>query len=565
MLDTQALSELWQLNEDAPIRDRFAAELLGDLTQQPGNAGAWLRQAVDRIQEVTGAERIFLFEAQGTTTRKANSPDGSAVELGPAIYTSDFEREAIASPEAKVPMALLIECLKGERPVWALDSLEASGDLNVHEDFLGKTRSFAVVPLVVRGQCYGVLYFEHRFQPLEISDETGERLLVLLRALALGQALQSLHDENLSLWGDVLQLRKSLKSMGYGRISAVPAPGTKGTPEPNDAKEIYSGDYSMIIGSSPLMSEIFKLLDRIRDSNAPVLINGESGTGKELIAIAVHNNSPRRKVSFISENCAALTETLLESELFGYAKGSFTGANRDHKGLFEQADGGTLFLDEVGDMSSNMQKKLLRAVQEGVIRRVGGREYIKVDVRIISATNKDLLAEVRKGKFREDLYYRLNVINVKLPPLRERREDIPELIQFFLSQICTESGVEKTVDPQALRLLSQHCWPGNIRELQNEMKRAFALSDSKIEATNLSDTVKRADGGISLSALEDELDKLTLKEAVERVERTLIRRALLDSHGNKSHVAKQLQIPKTSLYNKIAKYQLDDEIHEILY
>ena len=240
-------------------------------------------------------------------------------------------------------------------------------------------------------------------------------------------------------------------------------------------------------------------------------------------------------------------------------------ADQRSGGRLVEADGGTVLLDEIGELPLEVQSKLLRFVQEKQLTPVGSVKARTVDARVVAATHRDLLAEVQEGRFREDLYYRLNVINVKLPPLRERREDIPELIQFFLSQICTESGVEKTVDPQALRLLSQHCWPGNIRELQNEMKRAFALSDSKIEATNLSDTVRRADGGISLSALEDELDKLTLKEAVERVERTLIRRALLDSHGNKSHVAKQLQIPKTSLYNKIAKYQLDDDIHEILY
>jgi transcriptional regulator with PAS, ATPase and Fis domain len=313
------------------------------------------------------------------------------------------------------------------------------------------------------------------------------------------------------------------------------------------------------------MLEIFRLLDRIRESSAPVLINGESGTGKELIAKAIHANSPRHTQGFVSENCAALTETLLESELFGYVKGSFTGAHRDHKGLFELAHGGTLFLDEVGDMSANMQKKLLRAVQEGVIRRVGGKDYIAVDVRIISATNKDLAQEVRKGNFREDLFYRLNVINVKLPPLRERREDIPALIAHFLGDLCAETGVAKEIDAQAIKLLSQHNWPGNIRELQNEVKRLFALSDQCIAVADLSDEIRSGSQGVTLAMLEQDLQALTLKEAVERLERTLIRNALVQCGGNKSQVAKQLQIPKTSLYNRISRFKLDEELRHLLF
>jgi transcriptional regulator with PAS, ATPase and Fis domain len=306
------------------------------------------------------------------------------------------------------------------------------------------------------------------------------------------------------------------------------------------------------------MLEIFHVLDRISNSNAPVLINGESGTGKELVASAVHENSPRRGKVFVSENCGALTETLLESELFGYVKGAFTGANKDSKGLFELAEGGTLFLDEVGDMSSSMQKKLLRVLQERVIRRVGGKDYIPVDVRVISATNKDLLAEVQTGNFREDLYYRLNVINLVLPPLRERKEDLPELVANFLAELNREAGTTKRMDPAALQRLVQYNWPGNVRELRNEIKRLFALAEGDIGVHDLSEAILAGETrDATLQSLGPELFHLTLKDATERLEKAMIRNAIIQSRGNKSQVAKILEVPKTSLYNKINKYGLD--------
>ncbi len=245
--------------------------------------------------------------------------------------------------------------------------------------------------------------------------------------------------------------------------------------------------YEEIIGESQSILAILKKMDRIVKSNVPVLIEGESGTGKELIARALHQYGSRCKQKFVSENCAAITETLLESELFGYVKGAFTGADKDKIGLFELAHKGSIFLDEVGDMSSGMQKKLLRTLQHGELRPVGGKKVKKVDVRVIAATNKNLQEEVRAKRFRDDLFYRLNVITIKLPPLRERGKDILLLLDYFNEKISLEMGMEiKKVSKNVKKAFLNYHWPGNIRELENEIQRMIALADDEISEDLLS-------------------------------------------------------------------------------
>ncbi len=238
-------------------------------------------------------------------------------------------------------------------------------------------------------------------------------------------------------------------------------------------------DYKKIIGESIALIDVLRTIDKIAPSDKiPVLIQGESGTGKELIAQAIHENSPRKDKPFLSENCAAIPETLLESELFGYTKGSFTGAYQDKKGLFEIAHTGTLFLDELGDMSQGMQKKLLRALQEGEIRPVGGKQVKKVDVRLIAATNKNLVEEMKQGRFREDLFYRLNVVNIVLPPLRQRGKDIMLLFQYFIAEQSKNMNKPiPIIEPEVEDFLLHYSWPGNIRQMQNEAKRIMALLD----------------------------------------------------------------------------------------
>jgi DNA-binding NtrC family response regulator len=236
-----------------------------------------------------------------------------------------------------------------------------------------------------------------------------------------------------------------------------------------------------IIGGSRALQDVFKVVGRVARSDAPVLVSGESGTGKELVAMAVHEYSPRRQQEFLAINCGAIPENLLESELFGHEKGAFTGAIARRPGRFEQADGGTLFLDEIGDMPLSVQVKLLRVLQDGTFSRVGSNETLKADARIVAATNRNLAEEVAKGNFREDLYYRLNVVEVRLPPLRERPEDIPLLAEFFLQRITRKNGMARIrLSAEAVGVLQHHDWPGNVRELENTISRACALASSNV-------------------------------------------------------------------------------------
>jgi len=311
--------------------------------------------------------------------------------------------------------------------------------------------------------------------------------------------------------------------------------------------------FDNIIGDSPAMKALLAQLERVIDTRATVCIEGETGTGKELIASAIHYQSSRRDKMFVAQNCAALPENLLESELFGHKRGAFTSADSDKKGLFEIADGGTLFLDEMGEMPMSLQAKLLRVLQEGTIRPVGATSEKQVDVRIICATNRDLAAEVEKGRFRQDLYYRLMVFPIKLPPLRDRREDIPALGAHFLKRYAEEYRVELPGFTQdALDALASYNWPGNIRELENEIQRLVIQAESGhwIEVTDLSPRLRKIEGTITRIAPQ----KGTLKEMMDQVERWLIAEALRDHGGNKTKTAAALGITREGLHKKLAKF-----------
>jgi len=307
----------------------------------------------------------------------------------------------------------------------------------------------------------------------------------------------------------------------------------------------------LLLGTSPPMREIYRLIDQAAPTSAAVLITGETGTGKELVARMIHELSPRSTQPFVAVNCSAIPESLVESELFGYEKGAFTGAMERRTGYFELADAGTIFLDEITEMSPNLQAKYLRTLQDGAVRRLGGRTELKVDVRVIAATNKEPLQAVKDGEFREDLYYRLNVLSVTLPPLRQRREDIPLLVDAFIKEFSGKyDRPVKSLDDEALCLLMRHEWPGNVRELRNMIERVVVQSGrERITAANLP-------FGPPAPAPAERPDAVVLPigTTLERAERELILRTLEAHHRNKTRAAEVLGVTPKTLHNKLARY-----------
>ena len=386
-----------------------------------------------------------------------------------------------------------------------------------------------------------------RRQPLRPAVSSTKATQELLEAFADQAALAlervRLVDENERVCRSLelanAELKTSLREQSYALDSL-----SEGlTPS---AGELRYG-YASLIGRGRALTAMLAVLDRITDGDFPVLLLGESGTGKELVARALHQNGPRAGHPFIGLNCGAIAEGLLESELFGAVKGAYTGAIRDRQGLVEAAEGGVLFLDEIGEMSLALQAKLLRVLQEKRVRRVGGNDEIPVDVRVISATNRDLAQEVAKGHFREDLYYRLKVVQVEVPPLRERREDMPALVEHFLDTLVQEAGPERgrpEVTRECMERLVAHDWPGNVRELQNEITRMFALGDQQLGpelVAHLSSTPRAGSTGI----------KSLIGRRMVDVESELIRATLEATGGKRGEAARMLGIPRRTFYNRL--------------
>jgi len=402
----------------------------------------------------------------------------------------------------------------GSEPLF-LDRTKSRGDIKK------KNISFICVPIKIENKTIGALSVDRLFAET-VSFEEDLRLLTIISSM-VAQAVKiqnMIVRERESLIDENRMLRQEL--------------GKK-----------YRFDN--IIGDSKKLQEVYHSVSLVAPTKATVLLRGESGTGKELIAKAIHYNSPRAAKPFVKFSCGALPETLLESELFGYEKGAFTGAVHSKPGRFEQADGGTLFLDEIGDISLSMQVKLLRVLQERSFERVGGVETLKVDIRLISATNKDLEKAVRDGTFREDLYYRLNVVPIFLPPLRERAEDISVLVDHFVRQFSQENGKEiKGLTKRAWELIRQYRWPGNVRELENSIERAVIVSQSeKIDVNDLPDHVRNS------SPIPKEESFSSLPEAIASMEKKLVYEALDKSKGNRRKAAKFLGITERILNYKL--------------
>ena len=336
----------------------------------------------------------------------------------------------------------------------------------------------------------------------------------------------------------------------------------------------YKEDSDQMIGKSKVMQEVYKLIGQVSESDVTVLIRGESGTGKELVARAIYQHSRRRDRPFLAINCAAIPETLLESELFGYEKGAFTGANKRRIGKFEQCDKGTILLDEIGDMSLSTQAKILRVLQEGEFERIGGNETIKVDVRLLTSTNRKLEELIKEGKFREDLYYRLKIMSIMLPPLREHKEDIKELTEYFFHLYNRQLGTKVShIDPFVFEKLVSYSWPGNVRELINTINRSLILC--KGEVMTVEDIIFDVEGEATSFANEEELENTLAKmlaplftdilrlwggdlhsNLLEKIEKLLVQKALAETKGNQVQTAKLLGISRNTLRNRIEKYRL---------
>lgn len=321
------------------------------------------------------------------------------------------------------------------------------------------------------------------------------------------------------------------------------------------------GNLGNIIGRSDRMQAVYQMIETVAEVQSTVLVTGESGTGKELVARAIHDLSPRAERPFVSINCGAFTETLLESELFGYVKGSFTGANTNRKGLFEAANRGTIFLDEIGEMSAAMQVKLLRVLQERRVRPVGAHEELEIDTRVICATNRDLSAMVKDGSFREDLFYRVSVIPIELPPLRERAEDIPELTEHFVKKFCAQTGRTLTLSEKALRLLEAYSWPGNVRELEHTIERAVALERStSIQPERLPEQITNYNPEFARRRDQDPFELpesgLNLVAHLEHLEKSYVLEALERTGYSQSRAAELLHLSVRSLRHLLDKYDI---------
>jgi len=506
-----------------------------------------LTSVVDAAIQLSGAERGFLIIGSG---------DDAAVEVA-----RDFAREEVPSPELKISHTIAQRVRASGVAELATDAQDDDRFQGLHSVEDLKLRSVLCLPLRIRGEIEGVLYVDNRLQQQVFHDHELSLLTSLAdhAAIAIHNArtmaeLRAKQAEAQAAYDRVAQLNAALR----GQVAAQRAELSEVRAELGVGRGQFRHDYQAIVGDGRRMREVFALLDRYIDADDAVLILGESGTGKELVAHAIHLYGKRSAGPFITENVAALPESLLESELFGHRKGAFTGATADKAGLLEAASGGVLFLDEIGDMPLDLQAKLLRVIQEGEVRPIGAREAIKVDVRLITATNRNLEEMVRDGDFREDLYYRLNVLSLCLPPLRQRLEDVSALVRRLLLDV-SDGGGRVRVDPAAMEALTTYHWPGNVRELQNEIRRAAILSDGVILREHLSEAVRNPARGDESGGPVPSEAGTTLPDMVQSLEMREITGAFHKAGGNKSRAAEMLGLSRFALQRKLEKYHIGED------
>lgn len=497
-----------------------------------------LEYAVQAALDLTEAERAFLLLTSA-------SADGAAPGLSAEVAVARSTDPAL--PEGEGPSQSIVRrTLEREEPILTTDAQgdpRFAGQGSVHALRL---KSVLSVPVLSPSGVLGVLYVDCRVQRGRFSE--GERALLLAfadqLALAIGNA--RLHQELERKGAELTRQKHAVEQLSRGQAREIERLKREVQTQRQNLELRY--DYSQIVGRGPAMRAVLERLDRVIDSEASVLILGESGTGKELVARAIHWNGPRKSGPFLGLNCAALPESLLESELFGHVRGAFTGADRDKQGLLQAAAGGTLFLDELGELSPATQAKLLRVLQEREVRPLGSEKSVPLDVRLLAATHRELDRAMAEGKFREDLYYRIAVVTVQLPPLRERPEDLPVLCEKILQRLSQDSGKKPPeLGQDALRRLSAHPFPGNVRELENVLTRAFVLAPgSKLRAEDLDLGGRRAPAPRARSRRDFETD-----------EKDRILAALRAARWNVSVVSRTLGIPRNTLYRKLQRYGLE--------
>ena len=513
-----------------------------------------LSRILDEAIAFARAERGFLL---------VDDPEGGfSVEVA-----RNFDREAVPRPILKVSRSVSEQVRRSGEPIVLTNAQEDERFTSNMSIAALRLRSIACVPLKMSGRTVGSIYLDNRFEHGTFTADDLPLLQSFADHAAIALENARLIEENVVRAKELERSKLRVEELNRILEDKLERQKTELQEVRQILRERQSGDelrytYENIVGRSPRMREVLAILDRVIDGEFAVLIQGESGTGKELVARAIHHNGPRRRGPFVSENCAAIPDTLLESELFGHAKGAFTGADRARKGLVELASGGTLFLDEIGDMTLEMQKKLLRVLEQHEVRPVGAKEVIPVDVRVISASNRPLREMAERGDFRPDLLYRLNVVTVEMPPLRERVDDIPLLVDHFLDAAAAEdAGTErKEIDDDALAMLMGYDWPGNVRELKNEIQRACALSDRIILPEILSDGVRSAIGPRVIPGrfVDRGLKEITA-EATASLERRILIDALRRNQWKKSVTARQLRISRPTLDAKIQRYGLTRE------
>ena len=504
----------FQLMDDAPVAEVDAAETIADLDayqklydfsarlMEKHDLGELLNALMDSVVEITNADKGFLILMEGT-------------DLDVKV-ARNLKRENIADAVSQLSDSIIAKVVETRRPVIISDAMNDSEFQSSMSVIKLKLTSVICVPLLEKGKLIGLIYVGND-SIVDLFQDDMMRVLTMFAAQASLIVANAMSMNELKV--DNQQLSRQLEDLRFGDI----------------------------VGTSRPMQEVFRKVEKVAATDISVLITGETGTGKELIAREIHRRSPRKEKPFITINCGAIPENLLESELFGHVKGAFTGAVAHKAGKFQAADGGTLFLDEIGEMPLNLQVKILRAIQEKIVVRVGDTRPESVDIRILAATNRDLEEEIRGARFREDLYYRLNVVNLHLPPLRDRGDDIPVIARYLLSRYSKEYDTRvKGFSPNAAVAIRKYDWPGNIRELENRLKKAIVLAEGNLL------------GPEDLGLSGDNLPSiLPLAAAKEKFQRDYINEVLALNNGNRTKTARDLGVDPRTIFRHLEKEDVE--------